>query len=218
MAQSQALLLNQVITKIRQSLDLQDILATTVAEVRRFLATDRLLIYQFADPAPYANAQQQADLGTGPSPNVSGYITYESIGSDQWTSVLGFNETHCFDRDTDHWRKYLKGEPIAIENVSAAYANTPCLKRLLQQAAVKAQIIAPIVIHGTVWGLLIAHQCDLPRQWQSQELLFLRHIAEHLGVAIQQAQLYEQLQVQTNSLESCVVDRTQELRDALVSA
>ena len=107
---------------------------------------------------------------------------------------------------------------MAIPDVTMAYPDAPCLLALLQRVQVKAQIIAPIVIHGEVWGLLIAHQCDRPRQWKNQELLLLRHIAEHLGVAIQQAQLYEQLREQAQSLETCVVGRTHELQDALASA
>jgi two-component system sensor histidine kinase/response regulator len=83
---------------------------------------------------------------------------------------------------------------------------------------VRAKIIAPILIDGHLWGLLIAHQCHQPRQWQPRERQFLQHIAEHLAVAIRQAALYHQLQVQAQSLESCIVDRTQELRDALAAA
>ncbi|HSM84409.1 MAG TPA: GAF domain-containing protein, partial [Nodosilinea sp.] len=49
--QERRLLLNQVITKIQGSLELAEILETTVAEVRQFLQADRLLIYQF-EPAP----------------------------------------------------------------------------------------------------------------------------------------------------------------------
>ena len=45
--QDRSSLLNQVITKIRNSLELSKILETTVAEVCHFLQADRLLIYQF---------------------------------------------------------------------------------------------------------------------------------------------------------------------------
>jgi hypothetical protein len=44
-----SLLLNQVVTKIQESLDLSVILQTTVSEVRHFLQADRLLIYQFSE-------------------------------------------------------------------------------------------------------------------------------------------------------------------------
>ncbi|MEL6456603.1 MAG: ATP-binding protein, partial [Cyanobacteria bacterium J06623_5] len=50
------------------------------------------------------------------------------------------------------------------------------------------------------------------------EVIFLQHIAEHLAVAIGQSALYQKLQRQTASLESCVLERTQNLHDALMAA
>ena len=40
-------LLNRITTRLRKSLELQDILDSTVEEVRAFLGTDRVKIYQF---------------------------------------------------------------------------------------------------------------------------------------------------------------------------
>ena len=42
-----ALLLHRMINRIRQSLELPEILSTTVAEIRAFLKTDRVKIYYF---------------------------------------------------------------------------------------------------------------------------------------------------------------------------
>ncbi|MGD1900067.1 MAG: ATP-binding protein [Phormidesmis sp.] len=88
----------------------------------------------------------------------------------------------------------------------------------LHQSQVKSKIIAPLIVQDELWGLLIAHQCDDYRHWKETEVLFLQHIAEHLAVAITQAGLYQQLQQQTVNLESCVVERTQNLHDALLAA
>ena len=38
--------------------------------------------------------------------------------------------------------------------------------------------------------MLIAHQCKHYRHWEETEGVFMQHIAEHLAVAISQAQLY----------------------------
>ncbi len=218
--QEQSLLLNQVIAKIRQSLDLKAILATTVEEVRQVLQVDRLVIYQFKlfsaglDPAPPRGA---ADPTQTPSPH-QGYITYEALASDRILSVMHFSEESCF-QDTAHCRqKYLTGNPIAIADVRTAYQDAPCLLNFLERAQVRAKLIAPILVQGELWGLLIAHHCTYPHAWQAQELSLLQQIAEHLSVAIQQASLYAQLQAQTQSLETCVINRTQDLRDALAAA
>jgi two-component system sensor histidine kinase/response regulator len=227
----QSLLLNQVITRIRQSLDLPVILETTVAQVREFLAADRLVLYQFSTDLVGAEPVS-ADLisldrqGTDPLPASltgtgdcqTGLITYEARVSEAISSVLQTTEVACFQGQTGCRQRYQLGRPVAIEDVDQHYSQHPCLLALLHQAQVRSKLIAPILVHGQLWGLLIAHQCDQPRRWQTWELSFLGHIAEHLAVAISQAQLYQQLCQQKASLEVCVTDRTQALQDALIAA
>jgi two-component system sensor histidine kinase/response regulator len=217
----QGLLLNQVISKIRHSLDLHAILSNTVEEVRHFLATDRLLIYQF-QPRPGSMEvlePRPLDLEQSPIDAVNqGYVTYQSLSSPQIDSVIHFTEQQCFSEYAECRQKYLDGMPVAINDVQDYYRDRPCLLNFLQKAQVQAKLIAPILVQGELWGLLIAHHCRSPRRWQPQELTLLQHIAEHLSLAVQQAELYEQLRQQTQSLETCVINRTQDLRDALAAA
>lgn len=214
----QNLLLNQVITKIRQSLDLRSILSTTVEEVRAFLVADRLLIYQFQMPADIATGLAVDAIAAERLQNAldTGSVTYESLASPAIRSVLHAGERHCFSEED--FQQYLSGKPVAVNDVQQHYQASPCLLDVLQKAQVRALLVAPIVIRGTLWGFLIAHHCHILRQWQTRELAFLQHIAEHLSIAIQQAELYEQLQEQAQSLEACITNQTQDLRDALTAA
>ncbi|MGD1864701.1 MAG: ATP-binding protein [Phormidesmis sp.] len=260
----QSLLLNQVITRIRHSLDLPAILETTVAQVREFLSADRLVLYQFeqieavdlsspSSTKPFAEAavhdETRRDVTSkdvlgkndardeiGSSENLSttdlhtnsdaiigrcthaGHITYESRVSEAIPSVLNFSESACFMPALSIRSRYIMGQPVAVDDVDKQYAHAECLLDFLHQAQVKSKIIAPIIVQDQLWGLLIAHQCEDYRHWQETEVMFLQHIAEHLAVAISQAGLYQQLQKQTVSLESCVVERTQNLHDALLAA
>lgn len=212
----QSLLLNQVVTRIRHSLDLSDILETTVAQVRSFLAADRLLLYQFDKSSQTPNRSiETARVGRAV---FSGHVTYEARASEAITSVLRSAEKGCFTPSRLQRAKFLSGRPIAVDSVDEQYAHSPCLLKFLKKALVKSKIIVPVVVQGELWGLLIAHQCHDYRQWEETEVVFLQHIAEHLAVAVNQAQLYAQLQQQTTSLESCVVERTQNLHDALMAA
>lgn len=220
--QERRLLLNQVITKIQGSLELDEILETTVAEVRQFIQADRLLIYQF-DPAAIAPTKPMDSAAPRPAQGAGtmGYITYEARSSDRLASVLHYTEDLCFHDHPNYphqERRYRHGRPLAIDDVSKAYPHAPCMKTFLKQMQVKSKAVAPIQVGQQLWGLLIVHQCDSLRQWQPWETEFLQHIAEHLAIAINQAQLYHQLQRQTQNLEVCVVERTQDLRDALVAA
>lgn len=220
----QSLLLKQVVTKIQASLDLPVLLQTTVTEVRQFLQADRLLIYQFDlknTPETLSMASVHAgaevDLVRGQARH-GGYITYEARGSEQFPSVLHYTETYCFSDQPDCRQRYLENKASAVQNVQETYQHSPCLLAFLEKAQVQSKLVVPILVNQTLWGLLIAHQCTYERQWQPRELSFLQHIAEHLAMGISQTHLYQQLQQQTHNLETCVVERTQDLRDALAAA
>jgi two-component system, sensor histidine kinase and response regulator len=229
-------LLNQVTTQIRQSLELPVILETAVEQVRKFLQVDRLLIYQFDEfnyvsAAAYADTvldENQTELSNiVPSsqtafPNSTvrwGHVTYEARASEAISSVLNaIEEKDCFTHIPICREKYRQGLTVTVDDVEIRYAASACLLQLLRQSQVRAKLIAPIIVHDKLWGLLIAHQCFEPRHWQDSEKAFLKQIAEHLAVAIYQAQLYAQLQQQKTTLEHRVIERTQELRDTLQAA
>jgi two-component system sensor histidine kinase/response regulator len=229
-------LLNQVTTQIRQSLELPVILETAVEQVRKFLQVDRLLIYQFDEfnyvsAAAYADTvldENQTELSNiVPSsqtafPNSTvrwGHVTYEARASEAISSVLNaIEEKDCFTHIPICREKYRQGLTVTVDDVEIRYAASACLLQLLRQSQVRAKLIAPIIVHDKLWGLLIAHQCLDPRHWQDSEKAFLKQIAEHLAVAIYQAQLYAQLQQQKTTLEHRVIERTQELRDTLQAA
>ncbi|MEM6593103.1 MAG: ATP-binding protein, partial [Cyanobacteria bacterium P01_C01_bin.73] len=75
-----------------------------------------------------------------------------------------------------------------------------------------------IWVGDRLWGLLIAHQCHQPRHWTAEESDFLQRTGAYLSLAIAQSELHHQLQQQRHNLEECVVERTQDLRDAMVAA
>ncbi|HEY9750545.1 MAG TPA: ATP-binding protein [Allocoleopsis sp.] len=215
-------LLNQVITQVRQSLELPTILETAVQQVRHFLQADRLIIYQFdahltsvsSNPSTPMSAEHLQKLQLG-----YGCITYEARASAEIPSVLHVvEEENCFVGIPNCQEKYCQGQTLVVNDVASTYALSPCLLDLLQRHQIVAKLVAPIVVQGNLWGLLIAHQCFAPRQWQDSERNFLQQIAEHLAIAIDQAQLYAQLQQQKETLEERVIARTQELHDALAVA
>lgn len=214
-------LLNQVASQIRKSLELPVILETAVQQLRCFLHADRLVIYQFAtQPLPSAELQKGSSSETEDSAALTpGRITHEARAHDQIPSVLNqMAGEKCFIEVSACREKYRKGSIQAVEDITTTYAEAPCLIRLLQQARVKAKLVVPIVVQKQLWGLLIAHQCSGTRQWQESEKTFLLNIAEHLAIAIQQTQLYGQLQQQAEMLSQHVVERTRDLHDALNAA
>lgn len=207
-------LLHQVTVQIRHSLDLPSILSTAVEQVRQLLQVDRLVIYQF-DASTVAGAL----MGRVQTPTMgAGRITYEAKASAAISSVLNWEEgVGCFVDTPDFMEKYSQGNTAAIADVEIAYAHYPCFLELMRKAGVRAKLIVPIVVEEQLWGLAIAHESYI-RQWLQNEQEFLKHIAEHLAVGIQQALLYARVQEQKQTLEKRVSNRTQELHDALLAA
>lgn len=192
-------LLNQVTTQIRQSLELPVILETAVQQVRDCLAADRLVIYQ---------CQRQTGISEAG-------IVYEARASASVGSILHVVESNtCLKPSTECHEKYRQGTTVAIADTELAYASLACLLELVRRHQIRAKLVVPIVLQDELWGLLIAHQCQ-PRLWTETEQAFLKHIAEHLAIAIQQAALYAQLQQQQQTLKQRVIERTQDLYDTL---
>ncbi|PZD73687.1 Alkaline phosphatase synthesis transcriptional regulatory protein SphR [Acaryochloris thomasi RCC1774] len=201
---AQEQLVGEIAAHIRQSLDLKDILSTAVTEVQRVLATDRVLIFKF-------------------NPDWSGKALVESLGATTWTSVLEMKiYDPCFAEA--YIEPFRQGHVTAFEDVHCA-GLTPCYIEFLEQFQVQASLIVPILQGDRLWGLLIAHHCSAPRQWQQSEINLLTRLATQLAIALQQSELYQKLQIELaereqveivlqearKNLESKVTERTAEL-------
>jgi two-component system, sensor histidine kinase and response regulator len=206
----QSQLLDQVVQTIGQSLDLSEILETAVHQVRGFLQVDRLLIHQF-------------DIAVSTNPTVSNTaslldgVTYESRAQPHIPSILNQMGDHWLSTASHLRAKYRSGEATANEQVQGQ----PELAEVIAfpaEAQVRSELTTPILVQGELWGLLIAHQCDRPRQWNESDKRFLQQIVDHLSIAIYQAKLYAKLRSQADTLEQVVNDRTQDLRDMLIAA
>ncbi len=185
-------LIGQIQSRIRSSLDLQDILNTTAAEVREFLATDRVLVFRFR-------------------PDWNGDVVVESVG-EGWIPLKGVPIDDCCFANT-YIGQYLKGRIRAIEDIHASNLSE-CHVNFLEACQVKANLVVPIVQQGIepregngscqvpkLWGLLIAHHCSTPRQWQQFDMDLLSQLGTQVAIAIEQSLLYQQLAAANQRLD-----------------
>jgi PAS domain S-box-containing protein len=174
----QARISAEISQKIRQSLQLAEILRTAVEEVQKLLGVDRVLIFRL-----------EADG--------SGTVVQEQVLPD-YPVVMGSNIIDpCFDRR--YHASYAKGRIHTVADITTAGFN-PCYVEFLQQFGVKASSIVPIHLRDELWGLLIVHHCQAPRQWQPSEVEIMSQLANQIGIALAQAQLLEQEQLQRQEL------------------
>ena len=214
---AQERLVNHVATQIRQSLELPIIINTAIDQVRSFLEADRLVIYQFMDQEAHPFPEIDPDSNGSASVEYQGCVTYESLASEQVPSVLDYQEKYCWDSVHQCRAKYSRGFTLAIDDIEQNYTASECLLEFLHNIQVRAKLVTPIMVQSHLWGLLIVHQCTAPRHWQAHEQDLLQRIGQHLAIAIYQAQLYQQLQEQKQTLEEQVHQRTQELHGALLA-
>jgi PAS domain S-box-containing protein len=199
-------LVTQIAHQIRQSLNLDEVLATTVKEVQLFLQADRVLIYRLWDDGT-GSAIHETVLP--PHSSILGQIFPEEVFPQQYHKA------------------YSLGKTRSIANVEQADVES-CLADFVKQFGVQSKLVVPIIQENResneletsqpyLWGLLIAHQCNRPRQWQDWEVELMKQLATQVAIAIQQSELYKQLQHLNTQLEQRVQERTGELATVNVS-
>lgn len=186
-------LISAIAQRIRESLDLDTILHRTVEEVRQFLNTDRVLIYRF-----------ESDW--------SGTIAVESVNP-PWDATLGKNfQDPCFT--ANHIQQYRNGRIQVVHDVDSANLQS-CHRELLGSLQVRANLVVPIVSERQLWGLLIAQHCQGARQWHASTVDLLKQLATQVGIAVQHAELLNQVQDINAQLELQVQERTRKLQQIL---
>jgi two-component system, OmpR family, sensor histidine kinase VicK len=137
----------EITFKIRQSLQLKEILRTTVNEVQRVLKADRVIIYQVL-------------------PDGTGKPISEAV-LPAYTAILGME----FPQEVfpiDYQQLYAQGRVRAVADVRDPAAEVAdCLLEFVEQFGVKAKLIVPILhslsVHPprsippqtAIWGMKI---------------------------------------------------------------
>jgi signal transduction histidine kinase/ActR/RegA family two-component response regulator len=195
-------LMGLITQRIRQSLHLDEILQTTVEEVRQLLQDDRVLLFQLCSDGV-------------------GRVVTESM-SPGLPAIVGrefpderFPEA-CY-------QAYYQGQPRVVPDITQDEL-APCLVEFLQQLGVKSKLVIPILCSSqrgekgdgdmryrlatatqnaeiSLWGVMVAHDCTGHRQWQPWEIALLTSLATQIGIAIQQCELYLQLGAKLSDLQ-----------------
>jgi signal transduction histidine kinase/CBS domain-containing protein len=183
-------LMSKISLQIHQSLNLNEILNTTVAEVQQVLEVDRVVMYRVSS----------AQLGK---------MVAEFVAPG-WRSLSGT----ILDTSTiQNYLKTFKTDYVyALTHLQEETNITQTEKADLEQKQIQACLVVPIFLDGQLWGMIATHQCSHPRQWQSSETNLMRQLATQLAIAIQQAQLFQTVQDLNTDLERQVQERTIQLQ------
>ncbi len=165
-------LIATITSQIRSSLNLQDILDTTVKEVRSLLKCDRADIWRFQS-------------------NSSVVVLAESVIDGQLTNQSKPVQDSCFD-----WKKEYSNRTIRVVDDIYTTEMTECHRQLLENLQTRAKILVPIFQAEILWGLLTVIESHTPRNWQPEEISLIQQLGTQLEIAIQQATAYEKLQTE----------------------
>ncbi|MFB2773058.1 GAF domain-containing protein, partial [Pelatocladus sp. BLCC-F211] len=178
--------------RIQESLKEEDVLKTTVEEVRAALQTDRVAIFRF-------------------NSNGDGTFVAESVAFGFPNALRATILDPCFQGE--YVEQYQNGRVRAIDDIYQANL-ADCHIGLLEQFAVKANLVAPILKKDQLFGLLIAHQCSKPRNWQQYEIDLFGQIATQVGFALNYTKLLEQIDTKVDQAH-IFIDITRQIRESL---
>lgn len=185
-----ATLLNRMTNRIRQSLDLQEVLNCTVQEMRSFLNTDRVKIYRF-----------HAD-GTG-------QVIAESIAENRLPSLLNLHfpatdiPPHAREMFTARLRSIvdISQQLLTISNIDNLHPSEnlteeehqrpvdPCHVEYLTAMGVKSSLAVPILDQEHLWGLLVSHHSQ-SLEFTAEDLEIVQLVADQVSIAIAQSRLF----------------------------
>ncbi|MBD1814889.1 PAS domain S-box protein [Microcoleus vaginatus DQ-U2] len=166
----QEALLNQLASNIRESLDLDTILATTVQQIRDLLQVDRcVFIWYLPDASPPAWD-----------------VVHEAKNEDLF-SLLGY-----FPADITGTlpQKIAKLEVYQIDDV--ATVSDPVEQKFFLDIGCKSVLDLPIKSAGGLTGVVGCVSCKEVRTWTKEEVELIEAIGDQLAIAISQSELYTQ--------------------------
>ncbi len=170
-------LVREITQRIRESLDLETIFNTAVAEIKSFMKADRVGIFRFYPDTNFND----------------GEFVAESVSPEFSSAMRNKIHDHCF---VDQYAAdYQKGKIQAVSDIHNANL-ADCHIEVLSQFQIKANLVVPLLKTDKLWGLLCIHQCSSPRLWQDIEINLVQQIAHQLSFGIQQASLFQQLQLE----------------------
>jgi len=199
-------LLRRITNRIRQSLELQEILNATVAEVRSLLGTDRVMVYRF-------------------NTSGGGQVIAESVNRNRLSSLNGLNFP-ADDIPEQARQLYLTERLRSVVDVSGGLIGlsslepsdqenrpTPqpiryrpvdaCHAKYLRAMGVQSSMVLPIVHYDIqaqrsqkrLWGLLVSHHVT-PRTISQRELQIVQSVVDQVSIAIAQSNLLSQTRQQ----------------------
>jgi two-component system, NtrC family, sensor kinase len=182
-------LLNRLIRLIRNSLDFDTILSTTLLQVREAMQSDRC---QFA--------WYQEDDSDEDHPIAQWEVVKEAHYPDL-KALAGIYPVAATDCLSD---PLLRLQPLLVPDVDQV--QDPVWKRFLRSFGFRSILIIPMQTQsGRIGAIACSHSSEV-RNWSEGEIELLKSVAGQLAIALNQADLYAQSRTQAQELGQALKD------------
>jgi GAF domain-containing protein len=139
---------------IRLAIKMQQdaLIRKTTHELRQSLQVDRVILYYFYE-------------------QWLGQVTFESLSAQEFSILGTTGADNSFN--AEYAAMYLAGRTRAINDIELEPIEI-CHRDFLRSLKVRANLIVPILIPRGLWGLLVAHHCQAPRNWSPSDMELMR--------------------------------------------
>lgn len=153
--------LSDVSARITNKLQQDSLVNEALTELKNLLNVDRVVLYYF-----YTKWK--------------GQVTFEALSDREYSIIGSTGPEDCFK--FEYAELYLAGRINAIDDVENSTI-TDCHREFLRSMQVRSNLVAPVLTHGKLWGLLVAHHCQDVRVWQASDVNLIREYSHNLASA-----------------------------------
>ncbi len=191
--------LAQMIDRMRDTPILENVLEIAAGQTRKLLAVERTSIYRFNSDWSGANI-------------IEAPIDQDFKSSQAATFLGTFSKNSYPYLQKNQGGVYKNGQSSIVSDVSKSELEERLIG-VLERLDIKAYVRMPIFVEQKLWGIINIYQSQV-RDWQEDDLEFLKQIVGQIGIVIQQKQYLAQLQNQAKQ-EQAVSNIVQRIGSSL---
>ena len=173
-------MVEKIADSIRQSLDLDYILNTTVTELGQALSASRCCL------ALFGSTQKQNLLGSE--------LEFNYVWWDPDKDGTPLSNCSVVITENSMLKLILEQKAILSLDVMDSHTFTPLFEKDEASPedwrAIKSLIACPIIFANRAVGMILVHQCNVRRAWFDLELELVEAVANHVALAMEHANLF----------------------------
>jgi PAS domain S-box-containing protein len=192
-------------SQIRDSLDLNTILATAVNEVQDLLQID-LCSFFWHLPDPESSPEFNLEFGQG-APQ------FELVHFAASKTLMAYPRSYPLSQLKYFGDRLLKQEIVQVQSIYTDSELDDRSRDLLASMGFTSQLLVPIKTRTQKLGAIVAAHCQGSRPWTADEVELLQAVANQLAIAVDQAEIFDS--VHTNAAQ--VYTQKQQLETAIAN-